>query len=255
MDDISSTTDNGHIVTENNIVFKVEDSSGSTSESTICNVSNEMNIVNKIVNDMCDYLTDKTEFDYMQDEIINNRARSVMKNVLSRKILDTIDMFIDFLDTNEDILEHININGKIIYSIHNVEKNIINELIYDYLYDNIIYAKEFGRGWVNWNDNDEIFCNNEDFEDELKVFYINTMVKYVFEYLNTLMLLKNNDTKIQYIFIENTMGADTDDTAGNNTNPNALVDNDVLEYGVSEGISTEEKENSDEEYTNTCIIS
>jgi len=145
------------------------------------------NVIDNVINDVGDYLTENTEFAHMKDEIINKRMRVIMKEKIYEKIHKNILEFGEFLAEDKYIQEHIEINNKVIYDVRCLDD--INLYMYNYIYDylyNHLYSSShndyitLAEGWLIWNEKKGKFYN---VDINLKDFIIQKIVKYVFQQL------------------------------------------------------------------------
>lgn len=136
-------------------------------------------IVDNVLSNFIDYLSENTEFSHMQDEIINKRMRVIMKEKFNVMICKNISEFIIFLDEDENIQEYIAENGKITYD--SVLSEDIHTYIYEYLYGETCYADDMAHGWLNWDERKGKYCNYDSFDIKIQDFLLNKIVKYVFQ--------------------------------------------------------------------------
>ena len=136
-------------------------------------------IVDNVLGNFIDYLSENTEFYHMHDEIINKRMRVIMKEKFNAMIAKNISEFIIFLDEDENIQEYIAENGKITYD--SVLSEDIHTYIYEYLYGETCYADDMAHGWLNWDERKGRYCNNDSFDIKIQDFLLNKIVKYVFQ--------------------------------------------------------------------------
>ena len=134
-------------------------------------------IVAKVIDEMCDFLTENTEFDYLKDKIINRRMRDLMQDKFYNYIEDNISSFIKYLSEDEDILEFYEENKIITYSDSHTDD--IHEKIYEELLD-MTNALDLAYGWLNWNERECRFPKNDSFDIDVRDFMIRTIIKYVF---------------------------------------------------------------------------
>ncbi len=153
----------------------------SNMESNIVLKENTLvSMCNNIINDVCVFLTEYSDIDYMRDGIINKRACDIMLNKYTSQFKSIILYFIEYLTTNKDILDYINTNNKLTYNIHhyeNIHKNMYNFL---YVYDNMIDSNDIAQGWLNWDYYNECFFINNKINIKIKQYIINTIIKHVF---------------------------------------------------------------------------
>jgi hypothetical protein len=137
-------------------------------------------IVAKVIDEMCDFLTENTEFDYLKDKIINRRMRDLMQDKFYKYVEDNISSFIKYLSEDEDILEFYDENKIITYSDSHTDD--IHEKIYEELLD-MTNALDMAYGWLNWDDHRYRFPKNDSFNLDVKDFMIRIIIKYVFDKL------------------------------------------------------------------------
>jgi hypothetical protein len=137
-------------------------------------------IINNVINDICNYLSENTEFVHMNDNIINARAREVIRNKYEQDITKSISDFIIFLNTDETIQEYITENAKLIYDINNSED--IHVYIFNKIYLNIDYANTIAQGWFNWDSDKKQYTNI--YTNPIEYVLTNKIIQYVFQQYN-----------------------------------------------------------------------
>ena len=171
-----------------------------------------LSMCNNSINDVCVFLTEYSDIDYMRDDIINKRACDIMLNKYTSQFKSIILYFIEYLTTNKDILDYIKTNNKLTYNIHhyeNIHKNIYNFLD---VYDNMIESNDIAQGWLNWDYYNECFFINNKINIKIKEYIINTIIKHVFlNYENkNCLLYEFLDTKKDLGPLETPLPPDTD---------------------------------------------
>jgi hypothetical protein len=137
-------------------------------------------IINNVINDICNYLSENTEFVHMNDNIINARAREVIRNKYEQDITKSISDFIIFLNTDETFQEYITENAKLIYDINNSED--IHVYIFNKIYLNIDYANTIAQGWFNWDSDKKQYTNI--YTNPIEYVLTNKIIQYVFQQYN-----------------------------------------------------------------------
>ena len=190
-------------------------------------------ICEKIITDLCNYLTEYSDIDYMRDDIINKRARVLMTTKYEDKFKYIILSFIDFLTTDKKILEYINTNGKLIYNIHHYDT--LDKKIYNYIYDTMLDPNDIAQGWMHWDYYEERFYINDKINLQIKQYMTNILIKYVFQqydnkyiYADTIVDVAEKD--IQHT--ENNQTTYTDDTKDTKDNTKDDTKDDTKEDGI-----------------------
>ena len=201
---ITTTNNNNNNNTETVVMDEMEEPTIlEHSNRKILSKSDIDNLIDKVLTNIMDYLTEHTEFEHMRDEIINQRMRAITKKKYSEHIEYTIDNFTKFLNQDESILEYIEENGKLIYGTG----DDIDEFIYEKVYIETPYVYDIAQGWLSWDNYRCQFSNNNNFLGQEVL--INDIIKYVFEqYGNGFEYLEDN--------IDNTPDNTPDNTLDNN---------------------------------------
>jgi hypothetical protein len=201
---ITTTNNNNNNNTETVVMNEMEEPTIlEHSNRKILSKSDIDNLIDKVLTNIMDYLTEHTEFEHMRDEIINQRMRAITKEKYSEHIEHTIDNFTKFLNQDESILEYIEENGKLIYGTG----DDIDEFIYEKVYIETPYVYDIAQGWLSWDNYRCQFSNNNNFLGQEVL--INDIIKYVFEqYGNGFEYLEDN--------IDNTPDNTPDNTLDNN---------------------------------------
>ena len=195
-------------------------------------------IIDNIIEDVCNFLSDITDIIFMQDEIINARVRIIMKITFGKQLGDSILRFINFIDNDDTILRYIARNNKLTYGTHHSKD--IHTYIYDYLYEETIYSNDFAQGWLNWNDYKEIYQKDGD-EVNIHNYALDKLIKYVFKQYNVF------SNKFVFINEDEDENDDVDDAEKNSNNSE---DNNNAEVNLEDAESEE-----DSAKQNECVLS
>jgi len=182
-------------------------------------------IIINIIDKVCIYLTEHTEFSHMKDKIINRRMRDLMQEKFYKAIEENVYDFITFLNENEQILDYYEQNKKIIYSVNDDDE--FHQLIYEEVYGSV-NAIDMAYGWMNWDNDKFSVVDDADFGPELQDFMVNLIIKNVFESYDD-----------RYEFIENRIHSENSGE---------------LNINEEENEDTEEEEIASDTKKDDCII-
>lgn len=247
-----SNKPNNSDITTTEIIDEPRDAVGTTKtlEKPKKVLSNEdiNTIIDNIINDIGDYLTENTEFYHMKDEIINKRMRVIMKEKFYVKIGENILEFIEFLGENENIQEYIEINNKVIYDVRCLDN--IHLSIYDYLYNYVTdYDIDITEGWLNWNERKGRFCNHDNFDINFKDFLIEKIVKYVFQLSDCYEFIDNPTKSLDENKNEEEQYNNSDENNSNDENDSNDENN-----SNDDNNSNDENEFNKNKQNNECVI-
>jgi len=252
LNQISSAVSNGNmddvVILDAQIKEQTEETIENTNDNQHSNQiftsQNIIAIIDNVINDVCDYLTEHTDFEHMKDSMINTRMRILMREKYDIQLTKDILGFIEFLQTDDTIQEALNeTNNKLTYNSNITED--IHTYINEFLCLNMaINTSALAYGWLNWNDAKGIFCSNSIFDSEIQDYVISRIIKYVFRTGNA--LLDNtykglkSDNGVIYEFIEGDVYKNADSNADSNAE--------------SEKIESE-SDDDDTTQKNECILS
>lgn len=141
----------------------------------------------KLINDICNYLTEHTEFLHMRDEIINGRVRQLMAHKYTPQIIDILINLHEFIENDEVIQNYIKTNANIDINV-DIDTNIDKELytnIYDKIYEDYWESSDvalnMARGWLDWDVQNGRFSNNSSFDLDINDELFSVSCKYVFQ--------------------------------------------------------------------------